>query len=486
MTVLRNILNSFIFWGAWIIIPFLTEIVPSIGNVLLLLKRRLKRQAPEPEFWPEIVLIIPVYNSADTLGDCIQSIAQSKYPDNCISIFLVNNQSTDDSFQVYTRCQEKYPELHMQWLNARQGKSRALNMALYSSQGKYIIHVDSDGVLEESALTNLVSRFEWDQSVNCMTGAVLTRPEKIEAYPCGISRLLRKIEFVEYARAFLAGRNYASEVDFLYTFSGAFTAFRSSAILNSWLYNTETVSEDTHITFQMRYNRGEKVRLCENALFFVDPIESAEKLYTQRQRWQRGSLEVAKMFAGEKLSIRHALTDTNVHTLLYDHTFAFPRMIWYLALICLLFIGYSGKAVVLAMGVIFLLYIVSGYLYFAAVTICLRGFDDVRRYYMRQWWAVALLPFFNLIIFFVRMAGIINSIDTDSAWKTKGLSEEADAFVNVVKSDFAGVLVRIRNVRGWVNASEAGDAEKMNPQRCGKKNRDNEQKDIGESPTENK
>lgn len=257
MTLLKELLNSFVFWGAWIIIPFLMEIVPSIGSMLLLFKRGVRKAGRELSFFPEITLIIPVYNSADTLKNCICSIADSTYPNDRIRVFLVNNQSQDDSFKVYARCQEDYPDLLMQWLNAEQGKSRALNVALYSSQGKYIIHIDSDGVLEKNALMNMVSRFEEDPSVNCMTGAVLTLPEEIEAYPHGLPRLMRKLEFMEYAQAFLAGRNYASEINFLYTFSGAFTAFRSSAILGSWLYNTDTISEDTHITFQIANDKNE-------------------------------------------------------------------------------------------------------------------------------------------------------------------------------------------------------------------------------------
>lgn len=42
---------------------------------------------------------------------------------------------------------------------------------------------------------------------------------------------------------------------------------------------------------------------------------------------------------------------------------------------------------------------------------------------------------FNLIVFFIRIAGIINSIQTDSSWKTKNLSQECKAFTDVVKGD---------------------------------------------------
>ena len=46
------------------------------------------------------------------------------------------------------------------------------------------------------------------------------------------------------------------------------------------------------------------------------------------------------------------------------------------------------------------------------------------------------MPLFNLIVFFIRVAGIINSINTTSSWKTRTLSEEADSFSTVVKKDF--------------------------------------------------
>ena len=72
----------------------------------------------------------------------------------------------------------------MQWLNSEQGKSRAMNLALYNSEGKYIINLDSDGILEKNALTNLVDVFENDLSLNVMTGTILTQPELIEASVC--------------------------------------------------------------------------------------------------------------------------------------------------------------------------------------------------------------------------------------------------------------------------------------------------------------
>lgn len=452
MSIISRFMNSFIFWAAWIIIPVLMEIVPSVGSVIVLLKKRLiPAKYEKPIIYPEISLLIPVYNSQDSLEACISSINDSDYPNDKIRIFLVNNQGQDDSFKVFTECQKKFPQLMMQWLNAKQGKSKALNLALFNSDGKYIIHIDSDGILDKKALTNMVDKFESDLSIDCMTGAILTMPDQIEEYKGFFAKLLRKMEFMEYAQAFLAGRNYASELNAIYTLSGAFSAFRKSTVLKSQLYNTDTICEDTQITFQMKYLQKKRVYMCENAIFYVDPIEDMNKLYTQRQRWQRGSLEVSHLFMKKRMNPLKIFTDVNIRTLMYDHTFAFPRVIWYLALICLVLMKYSFESIVYSTLFIFLLYILIGYCYYFTTIGFLSDFKEIRRYYARQWYVIPMLPLFNFMVFFIRLAGVVNSINTDSAWKTKTFTEEKKEFWSVIREEFIVPVRIVEKIKKAVN-----------------------------------
>ena len=452
MSIISRFMNSFIFWAAWIIIPVLMEIVPSVGSVIVLLKKRLiPAKYEKPIIYPEISLLIPVYNSQDSLEACISSINDSDYPNDKIRIFLVNNQGQDDSFKVFTECQKKFPQLMMQWLNAKQGKSKALNLALFNSDGKYIIHIDSDGILDKKALTNMVDKFESDLSIDCMTGAILTMPDQIEEYKGFFAKLLRKMEFMEYAQAFLAGRNYASELNAIYTLSGAFSAFRKSTVLKSQLYNTDTICEDTQITFQMKYLQKKRVYMCENAIFYVDPIEDMNKLYTQRQRWQRGSLEVSHLFMKKRMNPLKIFTDVNIRTLMYDHTFAFPRVIWYLALICLVLMKYSIESIVYSTLFIFLLYILIGYCYYFTTIGFLSDFKEIRRYYARQWYVIPMLPLFNFMVFFISLAGVVNSINTDSAWKTKTFTEEKREFWSVIREEFIVPVRIVEKIKKAVN-----------------------------------
>ena len=45
---LSGFFNSFIFWGAWVIIPFIMEIIPSVMSAIILIKKRIKIASSAP------------------------------------------------------------------------------------------------------------------------------------------------------------------------------------------------------------------------------------------------------------------------------------------------------------------------------------------------------------------------------------------------------------------------------------------------------
>jgi len=451
--LLSRISGEVIFWMAWIIIPLIMEIIPAFGGFFILLKKKFSQIGrPGLSYYPEITLIIPVYNSADSLRACLESVCKSNYPNRLLDVLLINNESTDNSLEVFKKCQAEFQDLPMTWLNASQGKSKALNMALFNSNGKYIVHIDSDGKLHPDAIKNITTRFEQDSDTDCLTGVILTDMGAIERTKRFGMRMTRRCEFFEYCQSFLVGRNYESESDNLYTLSGAFSAFRKSAILKSQMYNTSTVSEDTQVTFQMRKVLNKGIRLCEDAFFFVDPIESYNKLYTQRQRWQRGELEVSHMFLKDELTIiKSFFSNFMVRVLMFDHTFAFPRMIWFFALIFLVFLNYPISLVLGSAVIIYLLYVFSTFLYYINVIMYLGKVKDIKKYYRSKWYLIFLFPGFNFVVFWIRFAGIINSIEGVGNWKTTTLTEEWQNVKKAVNDDFHLPKRVVDSIRRRVN-----------------------------------
>ncbi len=417
------------------------------------------KESKELIYQPEITIIVPVYHSQETLRECIRSIYESDYENDRIYVMVVDNGGDLESFLAFQACQEEFSDLHMNWLTSKQGKSKALNLALFNSAGRYVIHIDSDGVLHPKAIKRVVTYFEQEQEVHCITGTILTNQEMIEQTSSFGLRLLRRMEFFEYAQAFLAGRNFEAEFNSIYTVSGAFSAFRKSTILKTRLYNTDTVCEDTQITFQIREWMKQRIGICENAYFFVDPIEDVNRLYTQRQRWQRGELEVTHMFEKERKQGAHTSAEKKRGTIItrvlfYDHTFAFPRMIWYFAILCLLFLNYPIKLVV---GSVFLLYVISvitASLYYFCILLYLRKDKNIQRYYRKLWYMNGLYPIYNFAIFWFRFAGIINAINGDQVWKTQTLTQEKEQWKQIVAKDFTRILHVLKKIRKRGNREE--------------------------------
>jgi len=449
--IMRMLSSEMVFWTAWIIIPLIMEIIPAMFGFLVLIKKRLRFGGDmELKYFPEISVIIPVYNSASTLEMCINSIVESNYPFEKMDILLVNNGSKDNSFDIFKNYQKEHKGVNIKWMNAQQGKSKALNMALFNSQGKYIIHLDSDGIVHQDALLNLIKRFESHENIHCMTGTILTNTEAIKNAKPSFMRFVQKLEFFEYAQAFLAGRNFEAEWNSIFTMSGAFSSFRKSTILKTQLYNTETVCEDTHVTFQVRRLLKKKIDICEKALFFVEPIDSIDTLYVQRQRWQRGELEVAHMFPTNVGAIKGFFKDFMTRLIMFDHTFAFPRMIWYFALICLTFMNYPFIFIIQSVIIIYALYTFSTFLYYLNVITYLSWDKKLRKFYARKMLLIFFLPMFNFVVYWFRMAGIINSIKGTSTWKTMSFKEECETCKAIIKKDFKVVIDAIGKLRRFI------------------------------------
>ncbi|MBO9165865.1 TIGR03111 family XrtG-associated glycosyltransferase [Lactiplantibacillus pentosus] len=424
------------FWITWALIPIVVEIIPSIVSTAKLMHRQ--RRMPKlkaPQKWPWVTIIVPVYNSEDTLFDCIRSIDRQTYPKQAMQIILANNQSTDDSFGAYARAQDAFPNLFLRYVNTDKGKARALNAAIYESIGSYVINIDSDGLLEPNAVKNMVLRFESDNSIAAMTGAVLPQRQLVQQVSGWWHRLLAKNEYYEYAQAFLSGRTIESFRDQLFTMSGAFSAFRREVLMETFLYDTDTIGEDTDMTFQIRTRLGKKVVICANAIFYVEPISGFAELYTQRQRWQRGELEVAKNYMAQTASLRGFFKDFLVRRIMIDHTFTFPRMIWTFATLVLIAFGYSTLVVGLSYLLIYGLYVLVGVINFISVGILLKPYPAERRFYSRLWWLTLTLPIYMFLTGWIRLVGVINAMTTHATWRMRGFSEEWHQLIAVLRDD---------------------------------------------------
>lgn len=100
----------------------------------------------------KISVIIPVYNAAEFLGDCIQSLLRQTLQE--CEFILVNDGSTDASHQIIEQFLAKDNRIIL--INqGNAGRSAARNVGINAARGKYIGFVDSDDFVLEDMFENL-------------------------------------------------------------------------------------------------------------------------------------------------------------------------------------------------------------------------------------------------------------------------------------------------------------------------------------------
>ena len=102
-----------------------------------------------------ISVIVPVYNVEEYLEECLESIKRQTYID--IEVILVNDGSIDRSKEICERYCEK--DSRFKLVNQEnKGLSGARNRGMLESKGEFISFVDSDDVLKEDMLEQLMKQ----------------------------------------------------------------------------------------------------------------------------------------------------------------------------------------------------------------------------------------------------------------------------------------------------------------------------------------
>ena len=92
-----------------------------------------------------ISVVVPIYNRSKVLKRCLQSF--EKQPFRPLELILVDNASTDDSYQICLDFQEKYQSEYLQvkvLQERKAGACAARNTGMQAASGDYISFFDSD------------------------------------------------------------------------------------------------------------------------------------------------------------------------------------------------------------------------------------------------------------------------------------------------------------------------------------------------------
>lgn len=104
-----------------------------------------------------VSVVIPFYNMEEFLEETVDSVLKSTYP--ALEIVLMNDGSTDRSFEIAFRLAERHPSVTL-YTQENRGVSVARNRAISLSHGTYILPVDGDDLIGEEFIARAVEILE--------------------------------------------------------------------------------------------------------------------------------------------------------------------------------------------------------------------------------------------------------------------------------------------------------------------------------------
>lgn len=227
------------------------------------------------DYKPRISIIVPAYNEEKVVARTIETLIEAEYPDK--EIIVVDDGSKDNTFGIAS----KYMSRGVKVLRRPNGgKFAALNTGIAVSTGEIIITVDADSMLARAALTEIVRGFE-NPDVAGVAGnlKVFNR-----------TKLLTKLQALEYIVQIQIVRRAFENFGSLTVASGAFSAFRKTALQEAGNYDPDYLLEDFDITIKLLKSH-QILHGSNEAVCYTEAPETLRDIYRQRLSWFRGDFQ---------------------------------------------------------------------------------------------------------------------------------------------------------------------------------------------------
>lgn len=259
-------------------LAFLSTYVQVVFLLTFLEKRKeikIRSGRLELKSYPEVTIIVPAWNEEKTLHGTVESLFALDYPEDKVNIFLVDDGSTDGTWEVMKTFEGKRGIKILQKENG--GKHTAVNYGIANSTSAFIGCLDADSFVHPQALKRIMSYFE----ANAETMAV--SPSIIVNKPKGIMQIVQRVEY-EWA---VFNKKMLGFLGGIYVTPGPFSFYRREVFQKLGAYVKAHNTEDMEIAFRMQSNHM-KIDQCNDAFVYTTAPNTVRKLYKQRLRWIYG------------------------------------------------------------------------------------------------------------------------------------------------------------------------------------------------------
>lgn len=227
------------------------------------------------ENYPAVTIVVPCWNEEKTVARTVSSLLNQSYPKDKLKIFLVDDGSTDNTWNTIQVFKD-HPNIEI-FHKENGGKYTVLNFGLANMTTEYFGCLDSDSYADKEALIRIMSYFENDESIMAVAPSVtVSEPKNIiqhaqqAEYHLGV--------YLKKMLHFLGAINVTP---------GPLTVFRKKVFDDLGPYKHGHNTEDMEIAYRMQKNHY-KIVHCHDAYVYTNIPTTVNKLYKQRLRWIYG------------------------------------------------------------------------------------------------------------------------------------------------------------------------------------------------------
>ena len=239
---------------------------------------------------PLVSVIVPGYNESKVVGNCIESILASDYPN--FEIILVDDGSTDDTLAVMRSFANNWRVQVIGKPNG--GKASALNAGITAARGEILFFVDADGLFTPSAIREMLNGFTSEK-----IGAVCGNDA-----PVNLDRIQTRLACIQTHVGTGFVRRALALINCLPIVSGNIGAFRRSVIEKTGPFLEGFIGEDLELTWRV-HKAGYRVNFAPLAVVLAEVPSTAKDLWKQRVRWARGLLQTVRIHKNMMFNLRY-------------------------------------------------------------------------------------------------------------------------------------------------------------------------------------
>ncbi|MFA6524328.1 MAG: glycosyltransferase family 2 protein [Candidatus Paceibacterota bacterium] len=273
MNIISGIVFVLTFLSVYVQVFFLITFLERKKNILI------RTGSIELDEYPGVTIIVPCYNEEKTITITINSLLNLDYPKDKLQLFIVDDGSKDNTWQVIQEF-TKYENIKV-FHKKNGGKYTALNLGLEKVETPFLGCLDSDSFVDSQALKRIMTYFYDKDTMAVAPSIIVDKPKNI----------LQGAQKAEYDMA-VYNKKMLAFLGGIHVTPGPFSIFRKKVFEDLGPYRHAHNTEDQEIALRMQEHHY-KIEHCPDAYVYTIAPNTVKKLYRQRLRWIYGFIRNA-------------------------------------------------------------------------------------------------------------------------------------------------------------------------------------------------